>query len=778
MTQVPLPVDRYLPKILSVVADRHLVLVAPPGSGKTTRIPPALSRRGETILLQPRRVAARSIARRIASEQGWSLGEEVGWQVRFERRFGPRTRLLVATEGILTARLQSDPFLTGFQVAVLDEFHERSIHSDLSIAFLKQAAAVRDDLRIVVMSATLDAAPVADYLGNCAVMEIDCERYPVEVDYAPEVSPATAIGSAIKREGGHLLCFLPGAGEIARVQAELLSRTLPPDVAVHPLHGSMDAEDQDRVLAPSDTRKIILCTNIAETSLTVEGVTDVIDIGYHKVSRYDPRRGIDRLELERIPADSAAQRAGRAGRTGPGRALRLWPSSHRLRDRREPEILRTDLAGPCLAVLGWGGDPNTFDWFEPPESYRIEAALRLLGRLGMIRGPVLTQTGRQALKLPVHPRLSAVLISADFSRRAARACALLSERPFGGRRAEGALCDLPTDDEEWNSVPPNLQQAARELSALARESSGSRAGGSRQDGSEEAMMRALLCGFFDRVARRRAPGSDRLVLATGSGARLSRSSSLRDGEYLLALEFTGTESRDGQESIVAQAGLIREDWLGPTHRTVHHEYSESSRAVRAVEREWYDALLLVDRPAPVEPAAAESILETVLESVPLDEENRILLARCRLAGIEVDLKAVRRRLVQGAVKLPEFSLRKALTFPELQMLDRTCPSHLRIPSGRQVQLDYREDGSVRLAARIQELFGLRETPVVGVNRIPVVMELLAPNGRVAQTTGDLRNFWAVTYFEVRKQLRGRYPKHAWPEDPLTATPSSGVRRKG
>ncbi|HWS71450.1 MAG TPA: DEAD/DEAH box helicase, partial [Thermoanaerobaculia bacterium] len=338
---LPLPVDRHLETVASAVRrHRAAVIVAPPGSGKTTRIPPALAAAfGRTILLQPRRVAARALARRIAFERGWTVGEEIGWQIRFERRFTRDTQLLVATEGVLTARLQHDPLLSDFSVVVLDEFHERSIHADLALALARQAALSRDDLYLVVMSATIDATAVSRFLGDAPVLAIDAERHPVEVRYRATMSMSEAVREALPSAKGDMLCFLPGAREIERAQRELVGI----DALVLPLHGSLDVDAQERALLPAAMRKVILSTNVAETSLTVEGVTDVIDSGQQKVLRFDPSTAVDHLEVERIALDSAEQRAGRAGRTAPGRATRLWDAREILRPHREPEVRRVDL---------------------------------------------------------------------------------------------------------------------------------------------------------------------------------------------------------------------------------------------------------------------------------------------------------------------------------------------------------------------------------------------------------------------------------------------------
>ncbi|HVG25453.1 MAG TPA: helicase-related protein, partial [Thermoanaerobaculia bacterium] len=448
--QAPLPVDAHVDAIVSLVrAEKRAVIIAPPGAGKTTRIPPALATLGRTILLQPRRVAARTLARRIAFERNWTLGEEIGWQIRFERRFSARTRLLVATEGILTARLQQDPLLSDFAVVILDEFHERSVHADLALALVKQAADTRDDLAIVVMSATMDPEPIARFLGGAKVVEVHARTHPIDIRYSP-LTMVDAIRDAERDAQGHILCFLPGAREIDDV-ARALARAGGLKAAPHPLHGSLPVEQQERALAPSQERKIILATNVAETSLTVDGVTDVIDSGMQKVLRFDAETALDHLVLEQISKDSADQRAGRAGRTAPGRATRLWDERMLLRPQREPEVRRVDLAGPLLDILAWGGDPRTFDWFERPPEHRIEAAMELLRGLG-------ANDVRMAEKLraiPLHPRLARVLL--DGGPAAVRVCALLSEDVRG----------IGSGDALTLADSPRLDNAARELARHA-----------------------------------------------------------------------------------------------------------------------------------------------------------------------------------------------------------------------------------------------------------------------------------------------------------------------
>ena len=767
----PLPIDAHVGSVREALRTaRAAVLVAPPGSGKTTRVPPALVDLGPVFLLQPRRVAARSIARRIALEQGLTLGEEVGFQVRFEKRFSKHTRLLVATEGVLTRRLQSDPLLSGFRTIVLDEFHERSLHADLALAFARQAWRARSDLRLLVMSATLDAGPVARYLDECPVIEVAGRPHPIEIRYEPRTSLRDAVRTVLARSGGHVLCFLPGAPEIRRAQDELGALA---GVRVLPLYGTLRSEAQDEALAPCTDRKLILATNVAETSLTVEGVTDVIDTGQHKLLRYDPSRGLDRLELERIPADSAEQRAGRAGRTGPGRVLRLWDECFRLRPRREPEIERVDLASPVLDVLAWGGEPRSFEWFEVPPAEALAAAVALLERLGACKHGRLTPGGASMQRLPVHPRLARVLLAAGGGPRAAAACAVLAE---GFRPAVKG--DTPTTDSDVLSAadrlcdaPLGVRAAARELEALVPAAAGS-------DPGDEGLLQALVAGFPDRVARRREPGSSRVVLSSGGGALLARESGVREGELLLALEVTGGVAGAAKEPLVRVASRAERTWLADVKTEIVHRFDEASGSVRAVALDAYDRLVLAERPVPPDPEVAASLLAEAVERRGLGEAGERLRRRLRLAGLEADLHAAVIGACRGRTSLPSLDEpERWLDATTRGRLDRLAPERLLLPSGRTAAVDYREDGSVFAAAKLQELFGLAETPRIGPRREPVVFELLAPNGRPVQTTRDLRGFWERTYPEVRKELRGRYPKHPWPENPWSAEPTHRAKKR-
>ncbi len=653
MVQTPLPIDEHVSAIAEHVRrERTAVIVAPPGSGKTTRIPPALAALGRTILLQPRRVAARALARRIAAERGWRIGEEIGWQIRFERRFSERTRLLVATEGILTARLQRDPLLSDFDIVVLDEFHERSIHADVALALARQAMLARDDLKVVVMSATIAAEEVAAFLGGAKVFDIEARRFPIEIAYRPGTSLRQAVHDELRTTNGDLLVFLPGAREIERARADIGSVA----ADVLPLHGSLDVDAQERALAPSPRRKVILATNIAETSLTVEGVTAVIDSGVHKVLRFDPETAVDHLVVERIAADSAEQRAGRAGRTRPGRAVRLWDERDILRPHREPEIRRVDLAPPILEILGWGGDPKTFAWYERPPAARIDAALELLRALGDLD---------ELRALPLHPRHARIVVDA--------------------RGADEALEIVAPDDRD-------------ELRAIVRRILGSRY---RKHVDDATLRRALLAGYPDRVAMRREPKSPRLLLSSGTGATLAREADDGRGEFLVVLDITG--------DLVRAARPVEREWLKPTAREVVQEGG------RIIERASYGAIVLHE--------------QTV-----------------------------------GQVAAPK-PVRKALP----------GPATLALPSGRTAKLDYRDDGAIVAAVKLQELFGLADTP--RINGTPVTFELLSPAGRPVQVTRDLRSFWNGAYREVRKELRARYPRHPWPEDPWTAQPTHRTKKR-
>jgi len=773
----PLPIDDFVPGIVAAArGSRAVVVTAEPGAGKTTRLPPALTDAGPLILLQPRRVAARSIAARIAFEQGWTIGQEIGWQVRFEHRFSKDTRLLVATEGILTARLQQDPLLSSFTTIVLDEFHERSIHGDLAIALAKQAWRARADLRIVVMSATIDARPVAAFLDDCPIVTVPGRLHPLTIEYAPGESAAEAAAQLLARTPGDLLCFQPGAFEIRKAVSEMEARVR--DVEIVPLYGALDAADQDRALRESSSnhRRAIVATNIAETSVTVPGVTAVVDSGLQKVARYDAERGIDSLTTERITQDSADQRAGRAGRLAPGLVRRLWDARDRLRPHREPEIHRIDLASPVLDVFAWGTSPHDLEWFERPSKDAIDAALTLLERLGAVKSGRLTDEGRRIQKLSLHPRLARMLLAAAGSSRMARACALLSERHFFPRGAATTTSDLLSAIDHWTTVPSHVQHVAREIEASLKQS-GAADAAPRSEMSDEQFRQAVLAGYPDRVAQRREAGSSRVRLATGAGAVIGPQSGVHDGEFLVAVDVQAPSRPGAADSVIRVASRVEREWLEPNAIEHVHRFDDESGRVRAVDIEKYDALILVERVIPADPEVAANILaERWLERGPTGEDIR-LLRRLKFAGQDVGLAVLVRAAAQGARALSEVVLVRALSKSDVAALDRDAPDTLLVPSGRRVSLDYGEDGSVTASVKLQELFGLGETPRVGPRKEPVVFALLAPSGRPVQVTRDLRSFWERTYPEVRKELRGRYPKHPWPDDPWTAAPTARTKRR-
>lgn len=770
----PLPVDACLPAIREALATRRAaVVVAPPGAGKTTRVPPAVADAGRVVVLQPRRVAARAVARRIADEQGWTLGRGVGWHVRFERRFSDTTRVLIVTEGMLTNYLDDDPLLEGVHTVVLDEFHERSVHTDLGLALVVQAWRARPDLRIIVMSATLDPAPVQQYLDGCPLVEVPASTHPLRIAYRAGIDVPAALSDILPATSGDVLCFLPGAGEIDRAiqGTRAIGERLGAELL--PLHGSLDADAQDRAVRGGGTRRVVFATNIAETSLTVPGVSVVVDTGLQKVARFDAERAIDLLVLERVTEDSATQRSGRAARLGPGEAYRLWSERDRLRPAREPEIHRVDLATVVLGLMAAGNQPEAFPWFEAPQADRLGAARALLTRLGAIDGRGVTPLGHQLRRLPLHPRLGRVLIDARGAREAAAACALLAEGRGASRSAAATSSDLLPVIDRWSEAPAHTRQVADSLAQVARQLLGD---SSRQHVSERDLRRALLSGYPDRVARRRSTDRTRLVLSSGRGAMMGKESSVVDGEWLIALDLTA--GRPGQpDALIRAASQIDRDWLTPTDHAVEHRLDEAAGTVSAIEVDRYDALIMAERPVAAEPMTRAQLLADAWSQRPHDEATAQLVRRAKFAGIELDLRVVALTAATSARSVSDMDIAATVPWDITSRLARDAPAELPVPSGRTARLVYRDDGSVTAAVKLQELFGLGDTPRVGPRQEPVTFELLAPNGRPVQTTRDLRSFWTRTYPEVRKELRGRYPKHPWPEDPWTAPPTHRTLRR-
>jgi ATP-dependent helicase HrpB len=854
----PLPIDERLPEIIDLVREhRRLVLIAPPGAGKTTRVPVALVESGlltaehpALVLLQPRRVAARASANRIAEENGWNLGDEVGYQIRFERRVGPRTRLRVVTEGILNRQLVADPFLEGVGAVVLDEFHERSLDTDLALALLREIReSVRDDLIVLVMSATMDAEPVARFLGGSPVLNVEGQSYPVEIAYRPTTHPGSAesIASAVEEAAaapgspGDLLVFLPGAEEIRRASARLEPWAERQGALVLPLHGNLPAEDQDRALRPSDRRKVILATNIAETSLTIDGVTTVIDSGLARFASYDPARGLDRLELGRISRASAAQRAGRAGRTAPGRCVRLWSEREQrgLAEADVAEVLRVDLAATVLALHAWGlADPGRFAWFEPPAADRLAQAERLLAQLGALSGVggTITPLGKALLSLPVHPRLGRLLLAAAHDgslREGAALAALLSEKDIlasqdrqapavarpAGRGSSDLLVrlDLLAEAERARFAPSlrsrGIDPAGARRVARVRDDLfrlGKRLPGpprsSETEPDEETMLRWLLLAYPDRVARRRGPSDATGVMVGGRGVRLAPESVVREAEFFLALDPREDRRGGTREARVRIASAVRLEWLeavfpGSVRRERTVRFDADRQRVVGVSAVWYrDLLLREDGHAAVDPREASAALAEALRPrasafVREDQAASAWLARfdfLKRAIPEADLPDLGDealgdllatacagcRSVEEVRRVPLVPLLKGrLTHAQGRLLDEQAPEAITVPSGSRIRLTYEPDRPPVLAVRLQELFGWTDTPRLAGGRVAVVLHLLGPNFRPVQITDDLRSFWTTTYFQVRKDLRARYPRHSWPDDPLQAAPEAKGRRR-
>ncbi len=820
-----LPIDGVIPEIVAALNRANAVVIeAAPGAGKTTRVPVAIDRAvvadgRRTVVLQPRRVAARASARRIAWENGWRLGDEVGYHVRFDRKFGPATRILVVTHGIFISMLQRDPFMEDIGAVVFDEFHERNLDLDLAFAMSRRVQdQVRPDLRVVVMSATLDGGPVAAYLGDCPRVICDVRQDPVEVTYASrriEGDPARAAAIAVERavdlNSRDILVFLPGIAWINRCGRELERLATERACLLMPLHGGLPAAEQDRVLRPADQRKIILATNIAETSVTIDGVGIVVDSGLARVMQFDRGCGLNRLETRRISRASARQRAGRAGRQGPGRCLRLWTEAEHsgLRDAESPEIRRLELSGAVLQLLSWGeADPAAFPWFERPPQRAIDEAVDLLRSLGAVEDAGLTSRGGLMAELPVAPRFARMLLEGfdlGCPEEAAWIAAALSE----GLPSKTGTSDLAAASLESSYRDQRTRTDARGrridtirndlVDAVTR-----RLGRSSKPatGRHEALSRAVLSAFPDRLARLREPAADRAVMVGGSGLQLTDRGQLADTELFVAVEVTaGDRSRHG-EARVSHLVPVQRSWLaqGQLETTTEHEFDRSCGRVMAVRRcTWRDLVLdeVAGPPTDHEQAAAvlaRAAADDLHANLDLDRrEVHRWLARLRsLAkwrpelGLPVfdrdEIVAMLPVLCHGKTSLSE--LRKLpiagifsgyLSAEQTTALNREAPERLRVPSGSRVRLEYEPGKPPVLAVRIQELFGMTESPTVAGGRIRVTVHLLAPNGRPQQITDDLESFWASTYHQVRAELRGRYPKHQWPEDPLTAAPTKRTR---
>jgi len=834
MALPPLPIDPLLPSIVDAVRSRGaVVLQAAAGAGKTTRVPRALLDAGafedELWVLEPRRLATRLAAARVSEELEEPLGRTVGYQIRFDEVASRATRVRFVTEGLLTRRLLSDPELRGVGAVILDEFHERHLPADLGLALLRRLRERRPALRLVVMSATLDPGPVARFLGDAPVLTSEGRLFPVEIEHlaAPDPRPLEAqVLAAVKRlasraseADGHLLVFLPGAAEIRRAEEACREYAGRHGLRILPLHGDLGADEQDRAVRPSRDRKLILSTNVAETSVTVEGVSAVIDSGLARMATHSPWSGLPSLRIQPISRASAAQRAGRAGRTRAGICLRLYTRTDldQRRERDAPEVARSDLAETVLALAAAGiPDARSFGWFEAPPAAALEAAEALLSELGArAKDGSLTETGRRLLAFPVHPRLGRILLEGErrgVPREAARAAALLSERPSrsGARlgearrpgRAVSGRSDVLEQLEELgadrrSSGARNVGRTAAQLVRGLRPSEHA-----PPAGREDALLLSLLAGFPDRVARRRRAHGPELVLAGGGSAVLDPSSVVQESMLLVALEAEQRTGPRGPEVRVRMASEVEPEWLlelfperlSDEDRLV---FSEEAGRVERLTRLGYGAVSLEERRTVAERSeAAEALLAGVLRArgveTVTDAERlasfraRLELAR-RLFPAEpwpaVDDEAMAGLLARGRRSLAE--VREADPVQEIlgaldpgaaQRLARELPERVALPGGRSVRVHYTSGQPPWIASRLQDFFGLQEGPSLAHGRLPLVLHLLAPNQRAVQVTQDLAGFWSRHYPSLRRELGRRYPRHSWPEDPLRAAPAAARRR--
>ena len=769
--QTPLPVDALVPDMLaSLKQASNLVIEAEPGAGKTTRIPAALlgAVSGQVLVLEPRRIAARLAARRVAWELSEDLGQTVGYQVRFERVAGPGTRLHFLTEGVLTRRLLSDSELDGVDAVVLDEFHERHLESDLALALLKRLQHRRPDLRIVVMSATLDTAPIAHFLGDCPVLRSTGRLFDLSIEHMPYSSAPLheQVRDELERalrdqQTGEVLVFLPGAAEIRRAVRACAPLARNSNRLLLPLYGDLSASEQDRAVAPAAQPKVILSTNVAESSITIDGVTAVIDSGLARIAAYSPWTGMPTLSLGRISKASARQRAGRAARTAPGRVIRLYSQmDYQARaDHDAPEILRSDLAQLCLALRAMGiHDPAEIEWLDTPPEIAVKTAERLLDLL--VRSD---EDARKLVRLPLHPRLSRMIAGATERGVGRAACITAALLGSGERSRHNDL--LEAIDEPLGDA---TQQQLRHLLRLVHLT-----GLPRHD--DDALLQSVLMGFPDRVAQRKA--GNQVMLSNGTPAEIV-------GHPPSFPFFVALDAENRTENPLPQVRLfsrVEPEWLlDHFPERVRDEtaliWNRQAERVDSVSRLMYEKLILQEWNAdPDSEAAARLLAEKALESgierfvddAVLDD----LFGRIEFAGIDApDLSASFREFCRGRRSFAELKIASNGFVSWLEQnldthrLRENAPRTLRLKGGRQVKVHYQRGKAPWIASRLQDFFGMEETPRLGPQRIPVVLHLLAPNQQPVQTTTDLAGFWARLYPQVRRDLMRRYPRHSWPED--------------
>jgi ATP-dependent helicase HrpB len=767
-----LPVDSILPEVLAILQHTtNLVIEAPPGTGKTTRVPPAILGlvRGEVIVLEPRRIAARLAARRVAWERGEEAGGTVGYQVRFEERIGRRTRLRFVTEGILTRRLLTDPTLKGIDAIVLDEFHERHLDSDLALALLKRLQRTRPELRIVVMSATLDVAPIARYLDDCPVLRSEGKLFELSVrhlPYSPEpLHIQTRRAVELLNAGqpsGSILAFLPGIAEIRRTMRECETIARQTGLLVLPLHGDLSPSEQDRAVLPSAERKLILATNVAESSVTVEGVTAVIDSGLARIATYSPWTGLPTLQVGRISKASATQRAGRAARTGPGQVMRLYSEEdYLLRPEHDtPEIARADLSQFLLSIRAMKiAHLDDLDWLDAPPATSIESAELLLDRLGANDG-----MEQQLARFPLSPRLSRILVEALDRGVGEDGCFATALLGLGVRSEKNdllAAMDLP---QEYR-----LRQHVGQLIRMARPPK-------QTHHDDEALLLSVLAGFPDRVARRRT--GNQVLLSTGISAEVA--GEMPPYEFLLALD--AEDRHENPLPLIRMFARVEPEWLVDLFPDRIQErssvvWNRITERVEKVSALLYDNLIIEESRVTAPEAEAAELLAQKAFDIGLDcfvEKSALeyFLARLNFARFESpDLLQTLRKLCLGLQSFGDLKNAARNFIPllkeglNMKLLDKIAPLNIRLKNGRQTKIHYEEGRPPWISSRLQDFFGMQETPRIGPDNTPLVIHLLAPNHRAVQTTTDLAGFWERLYPQVRRELLRRYPKHEWPETP-------------
>ncbi|MEQ1883840.1 MAG: ATP-dependent helicase HrpB [Bryobacteraceae bacterium] len=755
-----LPIDPLLSRIVeSLRANPRLVIEAPPGAGKTTRVPPALLPlvKGEVLVLEPRRLATRMAARRVAWELGEEIGETVGYQVRFEDVAGPRTRLKFLTEGVLTRRLLSDPQLRGAGAVILDEFHERHMDGDLALALLRRI----EGLKLIVMSATLNAAPISRFLGDCPILRSEGRLHPITVEYTPHSATTLdeQVASALERllkDGltGDVLVFLPGAAEIRRASRAIEKIAAKEKLLVVPLHGDLTPAEQDRAVSPDAQRKVILSTNVAESSVTIEGVTAVIDSGLARVAGDSPWTGLPMLDVKRVSQASATQRAGRAGRTAPGRVIRLYTAEdfHRRSPSDPPEIVRRELSH--LALLLRAMNVSELEWLDAPPAPAWDAANTLLDRLGV--------TPHMA-ELPLPPRLARLVLDAARRGAADAGCAVAAVLSTGERGSSDLLSLM---DGVWRPETKRVYDQLRNALRRMPDVRANKTSAGFSHANDEAVLQAVLAAFPDRVARKRSRASgDELLLSAGGAAKFPQC----HHEFVVAVDVE--ERREhGMPLVRLAAGPIQPDWLieYATERT-SLEWNRGAERVEQVSAIVYDQLVIDETRAPALPsAAASALLAAKAKEVDIgrfaDRDSlEQLRARCGFAGISIDPVAKLEELCEGCTSFRDLEASDLLRALRPRNLDQLTPEKLRLPGGRELKVHYETGKPPWIESRLQDFFGVRETPRVG--NTPVVVHLLAPNRRPVQVTTDLAGFWERLYPEVRRELSRRYPKHKWPETP-------------